>query len=241
MNFFDNTLFNNFLYKPLFNALILLYQYLPGQDFGIAVIVLTIIIRVLLHPLMLNSLKSQKTLARIQPEIQEIQKKHKHDQQKQAESLMALYQREKINPFSGLVSLFIQLPILIALYRVFWKGFQLQEMPALYSFVPNPGVIEASFLGLINLSQSNTILAGLAAAVQFFQMKALTPKNPNTGKDKQKNYFLAAFQKQTIFFVPLITFFFLLKLPAAIGLYWITTSLFSIFQQNLLNNHAKTK
>ena len=100
MEFFISA-FNTILYKPLFNALVVLYQYLPGKDFGVAVIVLTLIIRFILYPLMVKSIKSQKVLSELQPKIKEIQEKLKEDKEKQTKEMMALYQREKINPFGG--------------------------------------------------------------------------------------------------------------------------------------------
>ncbi len=115
-------IFHAILYQPLFNALVLLYQYFPGHDFGIAVIILTVLIRILLYPLMFQSIKSQKILAELQPKIQEIQNKYKNDKEKQTKATMELYQKEKINPFGGCLPLLIQLPILIALFQVFSKG-----------------------------------------------------------------------------------------------------------------------
>jgi YidC/Oxa1 family membrane protein insertase len=168
MNFFISA-FNIVLYQPLFNALVFLYQFLPGKDFGIAVITLTIIIRIILYPLMLKSIKSQKMLSELQPKIQEIQQKYKNDKEKQAKEMMSLYQKEKINPFGGCLPLLIQLPILIALYRVFWRGLQPGVISHLYSFVPNPGVINPIFFGLINLAESNFGLAIFAGISQFFQ------------------------------------------------------------------------
>jgi len=93
--------FNTILYQPLFNALVLLYEFLPGHDFGIAIIVLTILIRLLFFPLMAKSLKSQKTLTELQPKIRDIQQKYKKDKERQAKEIMELYQREKMNPFGG--------------------------------------------------------------------------------------------------------------------------------------------
>ena len=233
-------IFNTVLYQPLFNALALLYAYLPGHDFGVAVISLTVLIRLILHPLMIQSLRVQNALSEIQPKIKEIQNNFKHDQQKQAEEMMALYKKEKINPFAGILTLFIQLPLIIALYQVFRKGFQLEEMASLYSFVPNPGIIDPNFLGLVNLSQASMFLAVLAGAMQFFQMKTMSPKTKKPKKKQQTGAFLDVMQKQMIYFFPFLTFFILLKLPAAIALYWITTSLFSIGQQYSLKKHANT-
>ena len=138
---FLGSAFNVILYQPLFNALVLLYEHIPGNDFGIAIIVLTILTKLVISPFAVQGIKSQKVLQELQPKVQEIQKKFKEDKEKQAKALMELYKNEKINPLSGCLPLLIQLPIFIALYRLFWNGFQAEQMQYLYSFVSNPGVI----------------------------------------------------------------------------------------------------
>ena len=230
------SVFNLILYQPLFNILILLYQYLPGRDFGIAVIVLTALIRLILYPLMAQSIKSQKVLSELQPKIQEIQQKFKEDKGKQTKEMMALYQKEKINPFGGCLPLLIQLPILIALYQVFWKGLRPEAMTNLYNFIPHPGVIDPTFLGLINLGEASLFLAVLAGILQFFQTKMVTPKTLKTKQKEgtQMTQFSGMMQKQMLYFFPVFTVFILLKLPAAIGIYWVVTTLFSIIQQYLI-------
>jgi len=232
--------YQTILYQPLFNALVLLYEHLPGHDFGIAVIVLTILIRLILYPLMVQSIKSQKVLSELQPKIQEIQQKYKGDKEKQARETMGLYQKEKINPFGGCLPLLIQLPILIALYQVFWKGLQPGAMVNLYGFVSHPGVIDPTFLGVINLAQASLILAVLAGILQFFQTKMITPKTPKSKKEEgQMAQFSGMMQKQMLYFFPIFTVFILWKLPAAIALYWVVTALFSIFQQYLIFKPSK--
>ena len=230
MNFLINS-FNLILYRPLFNGLILLYQYLPGHDFGLSVILLTVLIRLILYPLMSQSFKSQKALSNLQLKIQEIQKKYVNDKEKQVKEIVDLYQKEKINPFSGLILVFLQLPILIALYQVFWKGLQPEEMANLYSFVSQPEKINPSFLGLVNLAEVSLILAILAGVLQFFQTKLLIPQKEGGKTDPQ---FSDIFQKEMIYFFPILTILILLRLPSAISLYWIITSLFSIIQQQLI-------
>jgi len=225
--------FNTILYQPLFNALVLLYSYLPGHDFGIAVIILTVIIRIILYPLMIKSIRSQKILSDLQPKVQEIQRKYEDDKEKQSKELMALYQKEKINPFGGCLPLLIQLPILIALYRVFWKGLQPEAMGMLYNFVPNPGAIDPTFLGFINLAAPSLIFAILAGITQFFQSKMLMTQKTN-GKNDQMGQLSNMMQKQMLYFFPIFTVFILWRLPSAIGLYWIITALFSIGQQYLI-------
>jgi len=244
--------FNLVLYRPLFNALIILYEYLPGHDFGIAVIILTILIKLALYPLGIKAIKSQKFLQEIQPKIQEIQEKYKNNKEKLARETMELYKKEGVNPFSGCLSLLVQLPILVALYKVFLKGLQAKEMIYLYSFVPVPEAINPSFLGVLNLSKSFIIktqgkieyywpvlgLAILAGVLQFFQTKMTTPssfkKNQSLKTKKGTPDFSEMIQNQMIYFFPVFTIFILLSLPAALALYWIVNSFFSIFQQFLI-------
>ncbi len=226
--------FNTILYQPLFNALILLYEYLPGHDFGVAVIVLTVLIRLILSPLMVQSIKSQKGLSEIQPKVQEIQSRNKEDKEKQAKEMMELYKKEKINPFGGCLPLLLQLPILIALFQVFWRGFQPEMMASLYSFVPQPEAINPYFLSLINLSEASIILALIAGAAQFFQSKMMIPQVKKPEKKDKTSQFSEMMQKQMLYFFPIFTVFILWRLPAAIALYWIITALFSIGQQYLI-------
>ncbi len=227
-------IFNVLLYHPLFNFLVLIYNYLPGHDFGIAIVLLTIIIRFILYPLSVKALNSQKVLQNLQPKLQEIQKKYKNDKEKQAKETLELYRKEKINPFSGLFLALVQLPILIALYNVFWKGLKSAELSNLYGFVDNPVTINPMLFNVVDLSQPNLWFAVLAGIVQFFQTKMLIP---NVKKDTSKKADMASMmQKQMVYFFPVITVVILFKLPSALGLYWIVSGIFSIIQQYLILN-----
>ena len=229
--------FNIVLYQPLLNGLILLYTYLPGQDFGVAVIVFTLLIKLILHPSSLHAIRSQKAMAKIQPKVKEIQKKYKGDRQKQAQATMELYKKEKISPFSGCLPLLLQLPILIALYQVFLKGLKPESLTAsLYSFVPNPGEIVPVLLGIVNLSQPNLLLALLAGILQFFQSKI------SVGRQKtKKGDFSSMMQNQMLYFFPIFTVFIVWKLGSIIGLYWIVSTLFSIGEQYMVKSKAKNE
>lgn len=222
------TIFDVALYYPLFNLLVVIYNYLPGHDFGIAIIILTVIIRVILYPLSVKALNSQRALQKLQPKIQEIQRKYKEDKEAQAKETLELYKKEKINPFSGLLLALVQLPVLIALYRVFWNGLKTQELVNLYAFVSNPGLINSLFLQTIDLSAPNAIFAVMAGVVQFFQTKMILPPPKNQAG---KNDFASMMQKQMVYVFPVITVVILFKLPSALGLYWIASGVFSIVQQ----------
>ncbi len=229
-------IFDVLLYNPLFNSLVLIYNYLPGHDFGLAIIVLTIIIRCILYPISVKAFKSQRALQKLNPQLQELQKKYKDDKEKQAKETLELYRREKINPFSGLFLAVVQFPILIALYRVFWNGLKPKELDNLYYFVVNPVHINAIFFNLIDLSKSNWIFAVSAGVLQFFQTKMLMPTM--TGKSKN-NDMATMMQKQMVYFFPIITIVILLKLPSALGLYWIVSGIFSIVQQYFIVRNPK--
>ena len=223
------------LYQPLFNFLVLLYNYVPGHDFGIAIIVLTIIIRVILYPLSVKALNSQRSLQKLQPMMQEIQKKHKDDKEKQAKETLDLYKREKINPFSGLFLALIQLPILIALYKVFYSGLDPKELTILYSFVFNPGNINPLFLHIIDLSKPSLIFAVLAGITQYFQTKMLLPKTVVKADGQKGEMDVAqAMQKNMVYFFPVFTVIILVNLASALGLYWTVSGIFSIIQQYVI-------
>jgi YidC/Oxa1 family membrane protein insertase len=229
--------FNVALYKPLFNFLVLLYNYLPGHDFGLAIIFLTIIIRAILYPVSVKAFKSQKALQSLQPKLKEIQEKHKNDKEKQAKETLELYRKEKINPFSGLFLAFIQLPILIALYKVFWQGLKPEELGNLYSFVFNPSHINAVSFGLVDLSKPNIILAILAGILQFFQTKMSLPKESKNSKTENPMAFIM--QKQMLYFFPILTIIILFNLPSALGLYWVASGIFTIIQQYFILRNNK--
>lgn len=226
------------LYQPLFNALVLFYDHIPGHDFGVAIIALTLVIRFILYPISVKAVKSQKSLQKLQPKISEIQKKYKNDREKQAKETLELYKTEKINPFSGILLSLIQIPILIALYRVFWNGLNPSELGNLYQFVTNPGQLNPFFLGFIDLSKANIIMAVVAGVVQYLQSKMLLPKTTKSPqKDDKTGDFSRIMQKQMTYFLPGFTVIILLGLPSALGLYWAASGVFSVIQQYFILKH----
>lgn len=226
-----STLFNEILYRPLFNALIFLYQYVSFGDLGVAIILLTIIVRFILFPLFYKSFKNQTLLQKLQPEIQKIQHDHKDNREKQAQAMLELYRHHKVNPFSGFLLIFIQLPILIALYKVFLNGFAELDPASLYSFISVPVDINSSFLGLLDLGKRSIFIVVLAAVLQYVQGKLSLPKKKE-GEEVSK---AAQIGRQMVFIGPILTIMVLTALPAAVGLYWLTTSAFSIVQQIIIN------
>jgi YidC/Oxa1 family membrane protein insertase len=222
------------IYQPLFNLLVFIYNTVPYADLGVAVILLTVIIKLLLFPLGLKAMKSQKEMNEIQPEVKKIQKKYKDDKEVQAKKILEIYKEKNINPFSGILVLIIQLPILISLFQIFRKGVGEEEMSQLYSFISSPATIDTTFLNVIDLSSPSSFLAVLAAGGQYYQMKIST-QSPE--KKQEKSDTAKMIQKQMLYFLPVFTFIILLTIPSAVGLYWIITVIFSVIQFYL----AKTK
>lgn len=224
------------LYQPLFNALIFLYDYASFHDLGVAIILLTILIRLILFPLFHKGSRDQAIMQRLAPKIKEIQHTHKHDKEKQARALMDLYKEHKINPFSGFLLLLVQLPVLIALYRVFLQGFSAGSLNMLYSFIARPESLGHYLLGIIDLTQKNIWIAIVAAIGQYIQGRLSLVSNSVEAKKGEANP-AEMMQKQMVYLGPLLTFGFLyfLNLPSAVGLYWLTTVLFSVIQQMIIN------
>lgn len=223
-------IFHTILYQPLFNALIFLYNTVAFKDFGVAIILLTIIVRIILYPLFYKSFRNQTIMQKIQPEIQRIQHDHKGDKEKQARLMMELWKTHKVNPLSGTLLLFLQIPVLIVLYKIFLSDFSPEILGAnLYSFITSPGSINPVFLGLINLKSRSIVIVVLSAILQYIQGKLSLAKNAGGNSKASK------IGAQMVYIGPVLTFLVLTSLPAAVGIYWLTTSAFSIFQQFLIN------
>ena len=224
-------LYNTILFQPLFNATIFLYNIIPGADFGLAIVALTIITRLVFFPLTLKTILSQRALGRINPQMQEIKEKHKNDSQAQSAAIMKLYKDNNVNPLSGCLPMLIQLPILITLYRVFRAGFQPQNFGLIYSFISKPEHINPISLGFLDITSRSVILAIATGVFQFIQLRqnqALT----NSAGGGQKE--LQAMNKQMLYFFPVMIIIIGWNLPAGLLLYWVTTTLFSMGEQSYI-------
>lgn len=228
----------NLLMRPLFNALIFIYDLIPPHDFGVAIIVLTLLVRFILYPFSQKALKSQRAMSILQPKIKELQKKHKGKPQEQSQALMALYKEHGTSPYSGCLPLFIQLPIIFALYRVFLTGISASALQALYPFIYNPHTVSPLFLGMINLSLPYPFFAIGAGIAQFLQAKtmysgrnAIVQIPQSEGAPDMQKMMGRQMTYVMPFFIALISW----RLPAALSLYWMVTMLFSFVQQYSIN------
>lgn len=221
-------------YAPIYNLLVLIYDYVPGRDIGVAIIFLTVIIKGILWPLSAKALKSQKALQDIQPKLEALKKEYADNKEELGKAMMELYSKEKVNPASSCLPTLIQLPVFIAIYRAMAHGLRSDGFEALYSWVPNPGAIDPHFLfGLVNLAEPNYILAILAAVAQFFQAKMMVTKPQPKVKGSEDESTAAVVNKQMTYMMPVLTIIIGIKLPGGLMIYWLAMTLLTILQQYL--------
>ncbi len=232
-------IFNEFLYKPLLNLLVAIVNVMPGHDLGLAIILLTILIKLVFYPLSQKSIKSQQALQELQPKIEEIKKKYKNNKEEMSKATLNLYKENNVNPFSSCLPLLIQLPFLWAIFKVFQGGLNGDLSAMLYPFIASPESINKTFLWLFDLSKSNWILAVLAGLAQFWQTKMITVSRPEIKSKESKDEDMASIMnKQMLYVAPLFTVFIGLRFPGGLTLYWLISTLFTVFQQIL--NFRKT-
>jgi len=238
-----SAIFNSIIYQPLYNILIFLYNVVPGKDFGISIILITVLIRTILVPLYKQQVDSQKKLQELQPKIKALQERTKNDKEQQTKQLMELYKENKTNPFSGCLPLIVQLVFLIAIYQVLINissnGLTI-DSSQLYSFVENPGKINQLFIFLVDLTKPSIIIAALAAIAQYFQTKMLMGQQPvvETPKDSDKPDIAQMMNKQMLYLGPFLTLFIGIKFPAGLSLYWLAGTLFMLVQQILMQKKS---
>ncbi len=227
-------LWNTVFYNPLYNLLMFFVSIAPGHDLGVAVILLTILVKIVLFPLSKKAIVSQFKLKLIQPQIDAI-KATVTDKQEQAKQTFALYKKEGVNPFSSCVVLLIQLPILFALYYVFLSGLQVTNTSILYSFVHAPEQINNLFLGLVDMTKPNIIFGILAGITQFIQLRyqPIAQDKPANENDMQA---MMAYNmtKQMKYVLPVVIIVVSIKLPSALALYWVVSNVITLIQEQMI-------
>ena len=253
--------FNTFFYEPLYNGLIFLVSVIPGADIGIAVVLLTLIVKGALFPFTHKGIQTQSKLRTLEPDIKDLKEKHSKDKQEQARQVMELYRKHGVSPFSGCLTVLVQLPVIFALYWVFWKGLSfdpalLNELPyipghintallnhdILYSFVHMPEFVKTHFLGFIDMTGKSILLALLAGVSQYFQIKL---SMPDVGKlslkstGSLKDDLVQSMKFQMRYILPIFVSVFAYTISAAVALYWVTSNAFSIVQELLVKRKAE--
>jgi len=256
---FFATLWRVVFWKPIYNALIVLLNLSYGS-LGVAVILLTILIKLLLLRPTYNAMKSQRKMQKIQPDLQRVREKYKGDQQKIAAESMALWKKHDVNPFAAFLPMLIQFPVMIALYYVVREGLLPHNHYFIYGLLKDfdfSGIV-TNFMGVIplNLSplQAHSLfwLPFVVAGSQYFAMKLSFARSEKQKKnepvqEKQEKAegempdFATEFQKMNKYFVyifPGMIGFFTVTMPSAVGIYWLVSTVFGIGQQYLVNKEG---
>jgi YidC/Oxa1 family membrane protein insertase len=258
-------LYNSF-YRPLYNLLMYFSWLMPGKSFGLGLVLLTILIRLVLLVPNHKALVSQRAMQKIQPELDAIKKKFPGDQQKIAQETMALWKRHRVSPLNSCLPMLLQFPILIALFYVVKEGIAPHNAYILYDYLHiDLGLIDVDFLGLLDLSVVNfTWLPITVGALQFLQMKLsfarhTKKKSPEESvlevteegdsvvvkqvEKKQKKQGFDAdptkmMTKMMTYVMPFLIAIMTASLPAGVGLYWGISTLFGIGQQLVVNKQV---
>ncbi len=230
------TAFHNVIYVPLYNGLVWLVDVLPAHDMGLAVIALTVIVRVILIPLSRRAVETQLVMKELTPEIEALKAKYKDDKEAQGKAIFALYREKGVHPFAGIGLVLLQFPVLIGLYWVFSHGGLPEVDPSLlYGFVQVPGSVHMDFLGFIPLSGHSIVLAVTAAISQFvytrLSMGAPATVDPSPVESSLSGDLAKSFDTQARYVLPAFIGVISYSVAAAAPLYWTTSNLFMIAQE----------
>ncbi len=230
-----SSIFHTGVYQPLYNALIWLVESMPMYDMGLAIILLTVLVRVILYPLSKKAIESQKKIKEIAPEVEKIKEKHKDDKKAQSEAIFALYKEREVKLSAGFILILIQLPILLALYWIFASsGLPTVDTTLLYSFIQPPAAIHMNFLGFIDLAERSLVLALFVIVTQMIYTRlAMGPRTlkVNPVKASFAEDMAASFDLQARYVLPLMFGAFAYYVAAAAPLFWITGNIAMIAQE----------
>lgn len=237
-------IWHTFFFDPIYNTLVFFIDVIPGGDVGLAIIATVVVVKLILLPLSIKAAKTQKIIREIEPKLKEIKETLKDKREEQAQAMMAIYREAGINPFASIMLVFIQLPIVIALYFAVSNGGGI-TLPAintelLYSFIPNPETASMNFMGIVDITKRSLILAFLAASTQFFQIKMvmppLAPRDPNAAPSFKED-FARNMHLQMRYVMPVMIFFVAYAISASIALYFLVSNVVAILQEFYIKKH----
>lgn len=224
----------NWLMEPSRRALLWTLNLFHGvvRNYGIAIILLTVLIRVLFWPLTHKSTESMKRMQEVQPQIKALQEKHKKDPQRAQQEVMKFYKENKVNPMGGCLPMFVQIPVFIALFTVLRNAIELRYSGFLW--VADLSQPENLFAGQVPFVGSLNILPLLMSVSMIWQQKLSSPGAAATPEQAQQ-------QKMMMFMMPIMMLFFFYSMPSGLVLYWTTSNLLMIAQTGMRNLKKKAK
>ena len=237
-------IWHTFFFDPIYNALVFFIDVVPGGDVGIAIILTVLLVKTILLPVSIKAAKTQKIMREIEPKVKEIKETYKDDKQGQAQAMMEVYRNAGMNPFASIFLVFLQIPIIIALYFSVSSGggVALPEINTefLYSFVSAPVDITMNFLGLIDVTEKSILLALGAGITQYIFVTLSMPKLPpkeEGAEPNMKDDFMRNMQVQMKYVMPVLITVIAYTISAAIALYFLVSNLISIAQEFYIRKH----
>lgn len=237
-------IWHTIFFDPIYNTLVFFIDVVRGGDIGLAIIATVIVVKMVLLPLSIKAAKTQKIMREIEPKLKEIKEKHKDDRQAQAVEMMAIYKEVNLNPFASILLIFLQIPIVIALYFAVSNGGGI-ALPAintslLYSFIPEPLTVSMNFLGMIDIASRSILLALAAGVTQYIFTNMTLPKLAPREKDAAPNFkedFTRNMHVQMKYVMPVLIVFIAYTISAAIALYFFVSNLVAIAQEFYVRKH----
>lgn len=237
-------IWHTFFFDPVYNGLVFFIDVIPGGDVGIAIICITILVKLILLPLSLKAARTQKVMRELEPKLKALKEKFKDKREEQARAMMDLYKEAGLNPFASILLLLIQIPIVIALYLSVYRGGGVPlpdiNVALLYSFIPAPETVNMIFLGFINIAEKSLPLAFLAGVTQFIHARmAMPPLAPREegAEPSMREDFARSMQLQMKYVMPVIIFVVAYTISASIALYFTVSNLTMIAQEFLVRRH----
>lgn len=223
-------MFHTFFYEPIYNLIVLVLTFIPLHDIGGAIVIVTLIVKGLLLPFNMSALRTQYMMKKIEPEMNKIKELQKKDPQAASKKMVELYKTQKINPFSSLFAMILQIPIFIALYIVFSKGL-FNDPKSIYTFVTFPEKLHTIAFGVFDVTHKNIIIALLAGISSYFLARRQTAQMGTPKKDKKEGtedsfqeHFTKSMKLQLLYVLPIIIAVSAAALPSALGLYWFVSN-----------------
>jgi YidC/Oxa1 family membrane protein insertase len=237
-------IWHTLFFDPIYNTLIFFVDTVRNGDVGLAIIATVIVVKMILLPLSIKAAKTQKVMREIEPRLKALKETFKDDREKQAREMMLIYKEVKVNPFASIALIFLQIPIVIALYMSVYKGGGVAlpdiNIALLFSFIPEPSTVTMNFLNLIDITKRSLMLAIGAGVTQFIYTRmtlpALAPKDPEGAPDF-KDDFMRNMHIQMKYVMPILIGAIAYSISATIALYFLVSNLVAIAQEFYIKKH----
>lgn len=244
-----NWLWHTFFYDPIYNALILFIDVIPGGDIGLAIVATVVVVKMVLLPVSIRAAKTQKVMREIDPKLKALREEHKDDREAQAKAMMEVYRDAGLNPFASFFLILLQIPLFIALYFSVLSLLNTDDAGVtstmfdptlLYSYIPVPEVASTMMLGFIDVAARSLPLALLAGITMYFQMKltlpVLTPRDKDAAPDLKED-FMRNMQVQMKYVMPVLIVVIAYTFAATVALYFVVSNLTAIAQEYWVRKH----